>query len=705
MRSRYLAIGYVAAALSASVFLPAAVAADPDADRAAVATRGAPGAAMTGDIATLRQRVADRGLLRVIVTLRVDPATRSEDADIDTAAMQQVLPNLQGGLLQRVGVGGRQGRRTGPGVALVHLYETVPMVAMRVNSTALGRLLNDPEVVSIQEDVAVPPQLKQSVPLINADDVWKQGATGSGWVVAILDTGVDKNHPMLRKVGSEACYPTTSSASTSVCPGGVASSTAAGSGLPCASGVNGCNHGTHVAGIAAGNQSSLKGVAKDAKLISVQVFSRFDAASSCTPSSAPCVRTYTSDQIKGLERVYSLRNTYKIAAVNMSLGGGSFAGPCDSDARKPIIDNLRRAKIATVIASGNDGFDGSISAPGCISTAVSVGSTTKQDKISSFTNFSEFTRLLAPGESITSALPGGGTGVLSGTSMAAPHVAGAWAALASEKPGTRVDEMLVALGCGGKSLARNGNVLSRPRIDVQEALNYLNDPLPVQNSQFSGSADLAKWAVETGSWSLGNGYYSGRTSGSSPWSVARTAYCGSRYQAEARIRRIDVDSNPHWNSGLFIKTRIYPNKNGWGYWFAYNKYAGGQAVAWRIGPAGLNGGNASGTLLCQKQRAISVGGFNTIKVVADASTYTMYINGTQVCQFTDSYFPFGRVAAGMAGPTGNAQHVLDVDYVKLSPISGTAPLIASAAPRPATVAAAIVGMAAGLKATPGSVSY
>lgn len=704
MRSRYLAIGYIAAALTGSISLPAALAADPDADRAAIATRSVQGAAMTGDVATLRQRVADRGLLRVIVTLRVDPAIRSEDADTDTAAMQRVLPGLQAGLLQRLGVGGRQGRRTGPGVDLVHTYETVPMVAMRVNSTALGRLLADPEVMSIQEDVAVPPTLKQSVPLINGDDVWKQGASGSGWVVAILDTGVDKNHPMLRKVVSEACYSTTSSASTSVCPGGVASSTASGSGLPCPSSVDGCYHGTHVAGIAAGNQSSLKGVAKDARLIAVQVFSRFNSPSSCD-GPAPCALSYVSDQIKGLERVYALRNTYKIAAVNMSLGGGSYSGPCDSDARKPIIDNLRRAKIATVIASGNDGFDGSIGAPGCISTAVSVGSSTKKDKISSFTNFSEFTRLLAPGESITSALPSSGTGVLSGTSMAAPHVAGAWAALASKKPGTRVDEMLVALGCGGKSLARNGNVLSRPRIDLQEALDYLNEPLTVQDSQFSGAGDLAKWGVETGSWSLGNGLYSGRTNSSGVWSVARTAYCGSRYEAEARMRRIDGDSGAHWNSGLFIKTRIYPNRNGWGYWFAYNKSGGGTAVVWRIGPLGLNGGDGSGTLICQKKQAISVGGFNTIKVVADSSTYTMYLNGTQVCKVTDSYFPFGRVAAGMAGPAGNAQHVVDVDYVKLKPITGTAPLIASTADDLATVSAATVQVANGRTSSPASVSY
>ncbi len=70
---------------------------------------------------------------------------------------------------------------------------------------------------------------------------------------------------------------------------------------------------------------------------------------------------------------------------------------CDNDPVAPSIDNLRSVGVVTAIAAGNNGSTNSISSPGCISTAVAVGSTDKQDVISSFSNMSAQVALMAPG--------------------------------------------------------------------------------------------------------------------------------------------------------------------------------------------------------------------------------------------------------------------------------------------------------------------
>src|SRR6185312_8558092 len=109
---------------------------------------------------------------------------------------------------------------------------------------------------------------------VGAPTAWGLGASGLGWSIAVLDTGVDKTHPFLAgKVVSEACYGTNMAGVASTCPGSV-DTTAVGSGVPCPAGVHGCEHGTHLAGIAAGHRASLSGVARDASIIAIKVFSR-----------------------------------------------------------------------------------------------------------------------------------------------------------------------------------------------------------------------------------------------------------------------------------------------------------------------------------------------------------------------------------------------------------------------------------------------
>jgi subtilisin family serine protease len=321
--------------------------------------------------------------------------------------------------------------------------------------------------------------LAESAPLVQAPDIWALGGRGAGQAVAILDTGVDAAHPFLAgRVVAEACFSSRSTAigAQSVCPNGETRQIGAGSGRPC--NVEGCEHGTHVAGIAAGRSERFSGVAPDAEIIAVQVFSQFvDRARGPTPcrdsgQASPCIASFTSDQIRGLDHVLSLTAERRIAAANMSLGGGRSPGACDDDLTKPMIDQLRAAGAVTVIASGNDGFTDAVSMPGCISTAVTVGATSKQDQLASFSNRGPLVDLLGPGVAINSSIPGGQFSAFSGTSMAAPHVAGAFAALRSLRPDISIDGIERALKTTGVA------VQGRPRIALLAAVQSFPPPPP-----------------------------------------------------------------------------------------------------------------------------------------------------------------------------------------------------------------------------------
>src|SRR5205807_3995123 len=289
-------------------------------------------------------------------------------------------------------------------------FEDFPFIALQVGADGLRTLELLRGVVEVVEDQLNAPFLAESVPLVQADQVWPGGSAGlaldgGGTVVAVLDTGVDKTHPFLGgKVVEEACFSTNdpNSFATSVCPGGVESSFVEGSGLPCDV-LPDCDHGTHVAGIAAGNGQDgavapFSGVAKGAKIMAVQVFTTISDSSICSLFSlpSPCALAFTSDIMDGLQRVFNRRAALNFAAVNMSLGGGRFHSNYDVDPLKPIIDSLRSADIATVIAAGNNGFTNALSSPACISSAVSVGSTedgslgTTADEVSSFSNSASF---------------------------------------------------------------------------------------------------------------------------------------------------------------------------------------------------------------------------------------------------------------------------------------------------------------------------
>jgi serine protease len=164
-----------------------------------------------------------------------------------------------------------------------------------------------------------------------------------------------------------------------------------------------CNgHGTHVAGTIGG---STWGVAKNVNLVGVRVL---DCAGSGTYSGV----------ISGINWVKN--NAALPAVANMSLGGGA------SQAVDDAVNNLVSSGITTVVAAGNSNADACSFSPARAVQAITVGSTTNSDARSSFSNYGSCLDVFAPGSSITSAWynSDNATNTISGTSMAAPHVAG-----------------------------------------------------------------------------------------------------------------------------------------------------------------------------------------------------------------------------------------------------------------------------------------
>ena len=451
--------------------------------------------ARAGDVADLLDRAAARGTVRVLARLDV-PSTSKALASVDADAARVTAIRTARTALAR--------DLEGTAYTTEREFSTIPYVALDVSPAALTALTLSGHVLGVEEDRLEKVMLPESVPLVQGDQAWNAGYDGTGWAVAVLATGVYSAHPFLAgKVVSEACYSATGS-----CPNGETEMLGPGAGETCTYAPGSCPHGTHVSGIAAGRGSDFSGVARGASIIAMQVFSKFTGSDCDDDVEDPCAKSYTSDTIAAMERVYELRNTYNIAAVNMSLGGGSYGSQlaCDQvdSARKAIIDQLRSVGIATVAASGNEGSTDAMSAPGCIRSVISVGATTKSDAIPSFSNSASFLTLLAPGRFILSSVPTSSFQEISGTSEATPHVAGAFAILSQKLGRGDVETVLSALQSTGIPIEDPRNGIVKPRIRIYDALLELPDPSQPSGVQITpdGARTLISKDVGSERWAI-----------------------------------------------------------------------------------------------------------------------------------------------------------------------------------------------------------
>lgn len=339
------------------------------------------------------------------------------------------------------------------GAQVVRQLDSVGGVAVELAKARLGtaweRLASDPSIERIWLDGALTPALAESTGQIGATAAWESGWTGDGTTVAVVDTGIDADHPDLadQVVNSQ-------------------NFTDAGHDV-------GIGHGTHVAstiaGTGAASDGTYTGVAPDARLLDAKVCT----GSSCSDSAILAGMEWAVEQ--GAD------------VVNVSLGS---AEPSDGTSllEQAIDTHTEESGALFVVAAGNYGVVGE---PGAASSALTVGSVDKLGQLA--TNSGRGPRLgdylvkpelVAPGVAITAASPDEGYTTMSGTSMATPHVAGAAAILGHQHPDWEAGELKAALVGSAQQLDGPGVFAQGTgRVDVARAVDQ---PLTVRPSGLHG---------------------------------------------------------------------------------------------------------------------------------------------------------------------------------------------------------------------------
>jgi subtilisin len=216
------------------------------------------------EFSALEGQARSQGRVRVIVGLQTRFVPEGHLGDRPARAQRRSIDVQQDRVLEAL---------DGSGARVLHRYDAIPAIALELPVQAVQALQRSGRAATITEDVEFEPTLAQSAGIVQADQMWGRSppVTGAGQVIAIVDSGVEKAHPFFARQGGgsrvveEACYVT-----GTTCPDGTTASTATGSGEPCTA--SGCDHGTHVAGIAAGKSATSAGIAPGADLMSIRVF-------------------------------------------------------------------------------------------------------------------------------------------------------------------------------------------------------------------------------------------------------------------------------------------------------------------------------------------------------------------------------------------------------------------------------------------------
>ncbi|MFC6736080.1 S8 family serine peptidase [Halolamina salina] len=319
----------------------------------------------------------------------------------------------------------------------------------RMPAQAAKGLRNNPNIRYVEENGTME-ALAQSTPWgidrTDSEVAHTNGDTGDGADIAIIDTGIDDDHPDLQaNVGEGKAFATCGSGG----PFG---------GCYFSGNSNSCNtdwsddndHGTHCAGTAnaVNNEQGVVGVSTQATLHAVKVL---DCGGSGSFSDIAAGVEYVADQ--GWD------------VASMSLGGSS-----SSQTLKDAVAYAADAGVFLVAAAGNSGScTDCVGYPAAYDEVMAVSATSSDDSLASFSSTGPEVEIAAPGENVNSTVAGG-YGQKSGTSMACPHVAGAAGQLAAQ--GLSRTEIRDTLKSTAEDIGLGSNESGSGLLDVAAALGY-----------------------------------------------------------------------------------------------------------------------------------------------------------------------------------------------------------------------------------------
>ncbi|MDR0269332.1 MAG: S8 family serine peptidase [Paenibacillus sp.] len=292
---------------------------------------------------------------------------------------------------------------------------------------------------------AVNPNQTWNYNMIKVPQAWEITTGSTAVKIGVLDSGIDSNHPSLSNF-----------VNTSLGRSFVGGTT-----------MDGFGHGTHVAGTIA-SYGSVSGVMQSASLIPIRVLGNNGLGS-----------------LYGIQQGIVYAVSIKCDVINMSLGGGGYDQGMDD-----AVQTAVSAGVTVVAATGNDGV-ASISYPAAYNNTIAVGSVTSSRTRSSLSNYGSGLDIVAPGSNIYSTVPNGQYQLMSGTSMATPHVTGVVGLMKAVNPSltpAQVESILKSTAQPAGSAYEYGSGIVDAYAAVQAA-NGGGNPQPDKQTQTTVQTD------------------------------------------------------------------------------------------------------------------------------------------------------------------------------------------------------------------------